>query len=229
VIAYYVVGSIALIANLRARRSVVHLLFSGVRFRWPLFRDILRVGAVAALITIQTNLTIAIATGFVGRFGSAAIAGYGTGSRLEYLLIPLVFGLGGPLVAMVGTNIGAGQRDRALRAAWIGAGIAAGLTEIVGLSAAAFPHAWLSLFDTDPTMLDTGSRYLHAVGPSTVSSDLAWRSTSRRRARDGCCGHCSQTWCGLGLPPAVAGWRCTGAPTSRSSSRRSARRSRRSG
>src|SRR3989442_709097 len=165
VIAYYVVRSIALIAYLRARHSVVHLLFSGVRFRWPLFRDILRVGAVAALVTIQTNLTIAIATGFVGRFGPAAIAGYGTGSRLEYLLIPLVFGLGGPLVAMVGTNIGAGQRDRALRAAWIGAGIAAGLTEVIGLSAAAFPHAWLSLFDTDPVMLDAGSRYLYAVGP----------------------------------------------------------------
>src|SRR2546426_373481 len=165
VIAYYLVGSIVLIAYLRARRSVVHLLFSGVRLRWPLFRDILRVGAVAALITLQTNLTIAIATGFVGRFGTAAIAGYGTGSRLEYLLIPLVFGLGGPLVAMVGTNIGAGQRDRALRAAWIGAGIAAGLTEVIGLSAAASPHAWLSLFDTDPAMLDAGSRYLYAVGP----------------------------------------------------------------
>ncbi len=76
-----------------------------------------------------------------------------------------MFGLGGPLVAMVGTNIGAGQRDRALRAAWIGAGIAAGLTEIIGLSAAAVPHAWLSLFDTDPAMLDAGSRYLHVVGP----------------------------------------------------------------
>ena len=165
VIAYYVVGSIALVAYLRAGRSVVRLSFIDVRFRWPLFRDILRVGAVAALITVQTNLTIAIATGFVGRFGPAAIAGYGTGSRLEYLLVPLVFGLGSPLVAMVGTNIGAGQRDRALRAAWIGAGIAAGLTEIIGLCAAAVPHAWLSLFDTDPAMLDAGSRYLHVVGP----------------------------------------------------------------
>jgi Na+-driven multidrug efflux pump len=126
VIAYYVVGSIAFVAYLRTGGSVVRLSFVGVRFRWPLFRDILRVGGVAALITVQTNLTIAIATGFVGRFGPAAIAGYGTGSRLEYLLIRLVFGLGGPLVAMVGTNIGAGQRDRALRAAWIGAGIAAG-------------------------------------------------------------------------------------------------------
>ena len=58
-----------------------------------------------------------------------------------------------------------GQRDRALCAAWIGAGIAAGLTEIIGLCAAAVPHAWLTLFDTDPAMLDTGSRYLRAVGP----------------------------------------------------------------
>jgi putative MATE family efflux protein len=165
VIVYYVIGSIALVAYLLGGRSVVRLSSVGLRLRWPLFRDILQVGAVAALITVQTNLTIAIATGFVGRFGPAAIAGYGTGSRLEYLLIPLVFGLGGPLVAMVGTNIGAGQRDRALRAAWIGAGIAAGLTEVIGLSAAAFPHAWLSLFDTDPAMLDAGSRYLYAVGP----------------------------------------------------------------
>jgi len=165
VVAYYAVGSVALFAYLRSGRNVVRLSFHDVRFRWPLFGDILRVGAIAALITVQTNLTIVITTALVGRFGPAAIAGYGTGARLEYLLIPLVFGLGGPLVAMVGTNLGAGQRDRAVRAAWIGAAVAAGLTEIIGLWAAAAPHAWLSLFDTDPGMLDAGSRYLHAVGP----------------------------------------------------------------
>jgi Na+-driven multidrug efflux pump len=165
VVIYYAVGSAVLAWYLRSGRSVVYLAFRGVRIRCALFRDILRVGLVAALITVQTNLTIAIATGFVGTFGAAAIAGYGTGSRLEYLLIPLVFGLGGPLVAMVGTNIGAGQRDRAVRAAWIGATIAMALCELIGLSAALFPRAWLSLFDTDPEMLDAGSRYLHIVGP----------------------------------------------------------------
>lgn len=165
VLIYYAAGSAVLAAYLRSSRSVVRLSFAGVRLRWALFLDILRVGLVAALITVQTNLTIAIATGFVGVFGAAAIAGYGTGSRLEYLLIPLVFGLGGPLVAMVGTNIGAGRRDRALRVAWIGAAIAAGLCEAIGLTAAAVPRAWLALFDSDPAMIDAGSRYLHAVGP----------------------------------------------------------------
>ena len=69
----------------------------------------------------MTNVTIALTTGVVGAFGPAAIAGYGIGARLEYLLVPLVFGFGAPLVAIVGTNIGAGQRERAVRAAWIGA------------------------------------------------------------------------------------------------------------
>ena len=165
VVAYYLLGTLALILYLRSPRSLVHLSARPLTLRWPLFRDILRVGLVAALVTITTNLTIAITTGLVGRLGPAAIAGYGTGARLEYLLVPLVFGLGGPLVAMVGTNIGAGQRERALRAAWTGAAIATVLSEIIGLAAAAAPHAWLRLFDTDPAMLDAGSRYLRAVGP----------------------------------------------------------------
>ncbi len=166
VVIYYGLGSLVLAAYLRSGRSVVRLTLRGVRLRWSLFRDILRVGLVAALITVATNLTIAIATGLVGAFGPAAIAGYGTGSRLEYMLIPLVFGFGGPLVAMVGTNIGAGRPARALRAAWIGAAMAAGLCEAIGVVAALFPSAWLSLFDTEPAMLDAGARYLHAVGPA---------------------------------------------------------------
>jgi putative MATE family efflux protein len=165
VIAFYAAGSLALVSYLCSSRSLVRLSLRGFVFRWTLFREILRVGAVAALITVGTNVTIAVATGLIGQFGPAAIAGYGTGSRIEYLLIPLVFGLGGPLVAIVGTNIGAGERVRALRAAWIGAAIAAGLCEIVGLLAAAFPHAWLSLFDENAAMLDAGARYLRVVGP----------------------------------------------------------------
>ena len=138
-----------------------------VRPRWPLFRDILRVGAVAAVTTLQTTLTVALTTALVGAAaGPDAIAGYGTGGRLEYLLVPLVFGLGAPLVALVGTNIGAGQRTRALRIALIGGGVAFVLTEAVGLAAAIWPTAWLGLFGHDPHMLATGTAYLRVVGPA---------------------------------------------------------------
>jgi putative MATE family efflux protein len=145
-------------------RNLVRFRF--VPLRWPMAREILRVGAVAGVSTVQTNVTIASVTALVGlAAGPAAVAGFGTASRLEYLLVPLVFGIGGPLVALVGTNIGAGNRERALRVAWTGAAIAFVLCEAIGIAAALYPTAWLSLFDRDPAMLEAGSAYLRAVGP----------------------------------------------------------------
>jgi putative MATE family efflux protein len=165
VLLYYAIGVAVLGWYLSTGRSVVRLRLSGWRLEGRLFKEILRVGAVAALITVQTNATVAITTALVGRFGAAAIAGYGVGSRLEYLLVPLVFGLGAPLVALVGTNIGAGSRDRALRVAWTGAAIGFVISEAIGLWAAIFPGAWLSLFGDDQEMISAGSAYLRAVGP----------------------------------------------------------------
>jgi len=165
VLFYYAGGSAVFWAYLASGRSVVRLSLAASVLRWTLFYEILRIGAVAALITVTTNVTIAVITALVGSFGPAAIAGYGVGSRLEYLLVPLVFGLAGPLVAMVGTSVGADNRQRALRVAWIGAAIATVLCEAIGVAAAAFPRAWLTLFSSDPMMLDAGTRYLHVVGP----------------------------------------------------------------
>jgi putative MATE family efflux protein len=165
ILLYYALGIIVLAGYLWSGRSVLRPSLHRVRLRWRLFREILRVGAVAALVTVQNNLTVFAVIALVGAFGPAAIAGYGVGSRLEYLLVPLVFGFGAPLVALVGTNVGAGRRERALRVAWTGAAIAFLVCETIGLAAAACPAAWLGLFDQDPAMIAAGSAYLRAVGP----------------------------------------------------------------
>jgi putative MATE family efflux protein len=164
-IASFGLGALALLIFLLSGRGLVTLRFRGVRLRRALFWDILRVGAPGALNTVLTNLTFVLLTGLVGPFGAAALAGYGMGARLEYLMIPLVFGLGSALVTMVGTNVGAGQVARAERIAWVGAGLAAAVTGSVGLLAAIFPGAWLGLFSTDPDVLAAGARYLTIVGP----------------------------------------------------------------
>jgi putative MATE family efflux protein len=146
-------------------RSVVTL--RRARLRTAFFGDILRVGGVGAISTLQTTLTVALTTALVGAHGGPdAVAGYGTGARLEYLLIPLVFGLGAPMVALVGTNIGAGQHQRALRIALVGGAIAFAISETVGVAAAIWPEAWLGLFGHDPSMLATGAAYLRVVGPT---------------------------------------------------------------
>jgi putative MATE family efflux protein len=165
-LAYYALGSLVFVVYLKSRGSLLRLSWTGIALRQPLFWDILRVGLVGIFSTAATNIAIGFATAMVGRFGTAAIAGYGTASRLEYLLVPLVFGFGAPLVAMVGTCIGAGKRERALKATWIGAAMSFAMAECVGLWAALFPYTWLRLFDTDPAMLEAGAHYLRIVGPT---------------------------------------------------------------
>ncbi len=161
---YYTMGIAMLAGFLCSGRAVM-------RPAWPvhasrrMFGAILKIGAPASTTSIQTNLTIMITTAIVGVFGPPALAGFATGSRLEYLMVPIAFGVGGPLVAIVGTNIGAGQQGRALKAAWLGGALGFCLTETIGLAAAIHPIAWLSLFGNDPAMLSVGVRYLHIAGP----------------------------------------------------------------
>jgi putative MATE family efflux protein len=165
IISFYAAGTAVLAWYILSGRNIARLRWS--RLRWPLFRSILGVGAVAAVTSVQTNVIIALATALTAfTAGPGAAAGYGTGARLEYLLIPLVFGLGAPLVAMVGTNVGAGQRQRALRVALIGGGIAFAATAAIGAAAALWPEAWLTQFSADPAVVAAGTSYLRIVGPS---------------------------------------------------------------
>lgn len=137
------------------------------RLNAGMFRDILSVGALAAINTILTTMTVIMMTGLVGRFGEAALAGYGLGARLEFLMIPVIFGVGAAMTAMVGANIGAGQTARALRVAWVGSGAAAAIVGSIGLLLAVFPDLWLGMF-LDPSntgALDAGRSYFRHVAP----------------------------------------------------------------
>lgn len=158
------VGSAVVAGYLAAGRGPVRLRLD-VRPRGALFREILRVGLPGALNTVLTNSTVLLLTGIVGQFGTYALAGYGIGARLEYLQIPLVFGMGAALVAMVGTNVGAGRHRRAERVAWSGSALAAAATGVMGVWGALFPHAWLGLFTTEPEVVAVGTAYLRIVGP----------------------------------------------------------------
>jgi putative MATE family efflux protein len=136
-----------------------------LRLEARLFGEILRVGAVSSLSAVQTVLTAVIVTGLVGRYGTAALAGYGVGVRLELLQVPLVFAIGQALVVLVGTHIGAGRGARAKRIAYAGAAVAASICLVIGLTVALFPQTWLVLFTRDPAVLDAGAWYLQIAGP----------------------------------------------------------------
>ena len=155
-----------MLSRLLGQKAVLRLHWPKAGFRWPPFRDILKVGLIACLVVILTNGTVLLVTGLIGRAGDAAIAGYGIGSRLEYMLVPISFGIGAALTALVGTNIGAKQFVRAQRLAWSGALMAGGIAALIGVIVAIAPDLWLTLFTRDPGALASGRTYLHIVGPA---------------------------------------------------------------
>jgi len=163
VIVYYVLAGMALVAYMRSRHSPIKLVW--VPLEWRLFKDILGVGGISAIGTLQINITVAVATGLVGPFGIDALAGYGMASRLDYVLIPLLFALGTAAVTMVGANIGARQVARARRIAWTAGLLGAAITETIGILAAFFPHIWIGIFSSDPNVVAAGSSYLRVVAP----------------------------------------------------------------
>ncbi|WP_242814630.1 MATE family efflux transporter [Dickeya dianthicola] len=163
ILLYYLFATLLLVRHMRSANSVIRLSIAPLSSR--LFKDVLGVGFLSAIGTVQINLTVTVVTAVVGLFGPDAIAGYGIASRLDYLQIPLLFGLGTAIMTMVGVNIGAGQKQRAQRIAWVGAAVAFTFTELIGLGAAVYPRLWLSLFSDDHVILAAGTRYLQNVAP----------------------------------------------------------------
>jgi putative MATE family efflux protein len=159
--------AVVLAAFIASGRSLVTPL-PRARMNVSAFREILSVGLPAALNTVLANGFVVLLTGLVGPFGTAALAGYGLGARLEYFMIPIVFGFGGALVPIVGMNVGTGQAERARRMAGIGAALASAVAGAIGLVGAVMPRLWLSLFTTDADVLAVGTAYLRLVGPTYV-------------------------------------------------------------
>jgi Na+-driven multidrug efflux pump len=141
------------------------LAFRRVPLQRKLFAEILKVGVPGLINVFITNLSVVLLTGIAGHLGRAAAIGYAMGARLEYILIPLAFGFGTTIVAMVGTNWGAKQYRRARAIAWTGAATVAAACVTIGLVVALFPGLWMGLFSDDQEIVRVGASYLRIVGP----------------------------------------------------------------
>lgn len=130
------------------------------------FADILKVGAMACLSPVQSVLAILIFTGLLAQLGTEALAGYGIGQRLEFLLIPIAFGIGVASVPMVGMAMGAGHVERARRVAWVAGGVSAFNLAVIGAVITLAPDLWARLFTQDEVVLGFARQYLVTAGPA---------------------------------------------------------------
>ena len=147
-------------------RARVHLRWRAPPLRAELLTDILRVGALSCTSPVMSVLTVLIFTGLIAHVGVLPLAGYAIGQRLEFLLVPIAFGIGVASVPMVGMSIGAGNVPRARRVAWTAGLLSAFNLALIGAAVALWPDLWAGLFTSDAAVLDHARQYLRTVGPA---------------------------------------------------------------
>ncbi len=137
-----------------------------VRLQGALFGRILSVGLVACAMATIANLTTILVTARIARHGAEAVAAFGIAARLEFLMVPLAFGVGSALTALVGRAVGAGDWATARRTAWVGGAMALGVTGLVGVGVALAPEATARAFTGDPAVVALATQALAIIGPA---------------------------------------------------------------
>lgn len=146
------------------RRGMLHF----GRVRLATVGAITRVGLPTAVTGITFSLIYIALTRSISPFGTSALAALGIGHRVESWLYTISVGFGAAVAAIVGQNLGAGERDRAARTGWITVGyvlVPAAMLSLFELGAA--PRL-AAIFTTDPLTIVHGAAYLRASALSNI-------------------------------------------------------------
>ncbi|MHC1776147.1 MAG: MATE family efflux transporter [Lentimicrobium sp.] len=96
-------------------------------------------------------------------FGSVAVAGYTIGIRIIIFSLLPSWGLSNAASTLVGQNLGAGQPDRAQRAAWITGFTNMTMLGLISIIFIAFPGFFIRMFITETEVIKAGITCLQIV------------------------------------------------------------------
>jgi len=145
----------------------------GLQVRWEMLADILKVGAISCFSPLQSVLSISIFTHFLARYGTEVLAGFGIGSRLEFMLTSLAFSFGIASVPMIGMAIGAERISRARRVALVAGVLSFVTVGVIATVIAIVPNIWVHIFTDDPGVRTAGRQYLSTAAPMYAFIGLA--------------------------------------------------------
>ena len=114
----------------------------------------------------MTIIYALITTVIFSGFGTDWLAGFGLAVRLELIMVPVIFGIGASMIAIVGAYVGAGQRKQAISIAWRGILINVALIGSIGVLLSVFPGAWCGLVGSDDAVIESCSQSLRIVAPT---------------------------------------------------------------
>ncbi len=138
-----------------------------VELAWPTSTQfVVRVGAVLLVIALVHHH-------YTSALNSDAGTAYALCLRMETMALFVSMGWGGAAQTFVGMNLGAGQRSRALRAAWVIGAYNMATMALLAMVFIGYGRTLLGFFSERPAILDLADDYLRRVGPSYTGFGFA--------------------------------------------------------
>ncbi|MFK7965177.1 MAG: MATE family efflux transporter [Burkholderiaceae bacterium] len=159
----YLIGTLVMFSFVLNRAQPVRL--NGGWPRADVTVAVLKPGLLAASQSLMTVIYALVATALLGRLGVDWLAGYGLAVRLELLMIPVIFGIGASLIAIVGAHAGAGLRERAIQIAWRGTAANVVAVGLIGLAFALMPQIWCTPLSSATNVATHCGQTLQILGP----------------------------------------------------------------
>lgn len=133
------------------------------RFDSTCLRTVFRLGTPIALERITMCGAQILITAVISGIGTVAIAANHLAVTAESLSYSPAFGVSVAATTLVGQAIGAGRKDLAMRFARVTTGIGVAIMTLGGVCLFVFARPLISIFSTDPQVIDLGMQVLRIV------------------------------------------------------------------
>jgi putative MATE family efflux protein len=166
-------GAFLNVLHLFRGRAVVKIEPRCFRFDLSIISRIFKIGFPSSLSHSINSIGMILLMSLVGGFGTAALAAFGVGIRLESLAIMPVIGLANGMIPFIGQNLGAGKIERARRAASLASYAVIAMMLVFMAVLILIPDVLFAPFTSDLEVLRIGVQFFRIAAPGYVFLGLA--------------------------------------------------------
>lgn len=134
-----------------------------IRFHGQTLHTILRLGLPSGVQNSVIALANLVVQSSINSFGSAAMAGCGSYSKLEGFAFLPVTCFAMALSTFVGQNLGAGNYSRVKKGVAFGIACSTIAAECIGIAAYIFAPQLIGIFNNSPQVVDYGTRHMRII------------------------------------------------------------------
>lgn len=159
------VSFITSIIYLNKKHEVFKIKFKGICYDHHIFKVGLKLGIPTGIQQMLFSVGSITLQSLVNGYGTSVMAAFGASSKIETFISLPIMNLGAATSTFVAQNMGAGKVDRVNRGVKASLKMALGISIFVCGLFILFRSNLISLFNSDPDVIEIGSSYLIITGP----------------------------------------------------------------